>query len=73
MPCKSGNCVLYSTSDNQLETASLGVAYLVALQSGVLKDLEHLHAMAVAKSFSPQMSLEESQGLYRGWLDVVNQ
>ncbi len=54
------------------ETTALGVAYLAGLQTGLLRDLEHIaERWSCERTFDPRMPEEQRAQLYQGWLDAV--
>ena len=55
-----------------LETTALGAAFLAGLAVGYWKDTEELKSIfAQGDRFTPQISKEASQKLYKGWLRAV--
>ncbi|MCR4925299.1 MAG: glycerol kinase GlpK [Clostridiales bacterium] len=55
-----------------VETTALGAAYLAGLAVGFWKNKEEIEAnREVDRIFSPQMSIEDRDKLYRGWLKAV--
>ncbi|MCW5590163.1 MAG: glycerol kinase GlpK [Legionellales bacterium] len=54
------------------ETSSLGVAFLAGLYAGCFNSLEELtHLWQAQKTFIPNISTEQREKLYCGWLDAV--
>lgn len=55
-----------------VETTALGAAYLAGLAVGYWEDLPQLAAnWHMAHEYTPQMSVAQSAGLYRGWQEAV--
>lgn len=54
------------------ETTALGAAFLAGLQAGVYDSLSSLAASwQLERRFEPQMTVDQSQKLYDGWLQAV--
>jgi glycerol kinase len=54
------------------ETTALGAAYLAGLAVGYWKDIAELtRQMRIERVFTPQMSADQRESLYRGWLRAV--
>jgi len=55
-----------------IETSALGAAFLAGLGAGVFQSLEEVGELWERdRQFSPQMSVEKRDVLYRGWQDAV--
>ncbi|MCV6606220.1 MAG: FGGY-family carbohydrate kinase, partial [Porticoccaceae bacterium] len=55
-----------------IETTALGVACMAGLQAGVYNSLDELaERWRCERQFSPQLSKEERDRFYSGWLDAV--
>ncbi|MCB1644001.1 MAG: glycerol kinase GlpK [Pseudomonadales bacterium] len=55
------------------ETTALGAAYLAGLQAGIFGSLEEIAGQwQEDKSFQSEMSIEQSDALYKGWLEAVS-
>ncbi len=54
------------------ETTALGAVYLAGLQAGLFKSLEEIAELwHCEREFTPCMSAERRESLYKGWLDAV--
>jgi glycerol kinase len=54
------------------ETSALGAAYLAGLAVGFFKDVESLKMhWAKEANFTPKITIEEKDSLYKGWLQAV--
>jgi glycerol kinase len=55
-----------------VETTALGAAYLAGLAVGYWNNVEQIaDHWEVERTYTPQMSVERSQQLYRGWREAV--
>lgn len=55
-----------------IETSALGAAYLAGLGAGVFDSLDDIqHHWQLEREFSPSMSDNQRDALYRGWQDAV--
>ncbi|ENO13671.1 glycerol kinase [Marinobacter nanhaiticus D15-8W] len=56
-----------------IETTALGAAYLAGLKAGVFDSLETLEGLwQCDRSFKPEMTKEERDRLYEGWVEAVD-
>jgi glycerol kinase len=56
-----------------IETTALGVAYLSGLNIGIFSSMESLSRQTkIIKTFTPQMTIEERNVLYKGWQKAVS-
>ncbi|MDQ8038505.1 MAG: glycerol kinase GlpK [Pedobacter sp.] len=54
------------------ETTALGAVYLAGLQAGLFKSLEEIAELwHCEREFTPVMTEERRESLYKGWLDAV--
>ncbi len=54
------------------ETTALGAVYLAGLQAGLFKSLEAIAELwHCEREFTPGMTAERRESLYKGWLDAV--
>lgn len=57
---------------SSVETTALGAGYLAALGAGLFKTNDEIHASReVAHLYKPEMSKEEADSLYEGWVEAV--
>jgi glycerol kinase len=55
-----------------VETTALGAAFMVGLQAGIYSSTDDIAALwQLERSFLPEISINEGQDLYDGWLDAV--
>ncbi len=55
-----------------VETTALGAGYFAALGAGIFKTKDDIHASRkVAHVYKPEMSKEEADRLYEGWVEAV--
>jgi len=55
-----------------VETTALGAAFMAGLQAGIYSSTDEISTLwQVEHRFLPEISNNEGQGLYDGWLDAV--